>query len=493
MAETQEPQAPIAQTDEAGQESKEIGVRATVAREGACNCTIRVEADADKLQARYQETLAALHTQTAMPGFRQGKAPLSLVAKRFAGRIKSDVLSAALSEGYQKAVAEGGLTVVAETDAPDPETMEWEPGRPAEFTIKCEVLPEIELNEEQYKGLTVQVPRLDITDELLEQEMKAFAGQLGRWQKAEDGHVEAGDYVKAQVSLAADGDKAAWSGEVDFFVQGVQMGPFTAEKLAETMVGKKAGESVELIAKVREEAVREADEALKQRAGQDLPVRVKVIEAFRRHTPEMDDELAKKLGLENAGKIREIVRERLQTRLANQKREASEFAVISAVLETVNLEMPPSLVQRAALEEQRRLILQAIRRGTPIERAEKMAAETAHLSQHVALHRLKTSYVLRKIADKEGIYVLEDEVKEEIRTLAAREGWPEAKTRRYVEQHDLESMIRNEKRQAKTAVFLLKSAALEEIDSEEFERRRREKLAPAGGPSAEAGSQAAGQ
>ncbi len=443
-------------------------VRASVTREGACECTIRIESDADELKQRYDETLATLQQQTALPGFRTGKAPTSLVAKRLASRLRVDVLSSVLGEGYEKAVKDNDLTVVAETEAPDVEQVEWEVGEPVDFTVKCEVLPAIDITEEQYKGVRAQVPKFELTGELVQEEMEGFARQLSRWDKLEGGSVQEKDFVKVQVTVPGESEEAAWTGELDFYAGTDRMGPFQVEGLKEAATGLSAGESVELQGTLGEELGPETDEGLKAMAGQTVALRAEVIEMSRLNVPEIDDELAKKLGMEDAGQVREIVRERLERRLAGEKKEAVERAVMDAILDRVPMEMPASLVERATVDEQKRLISRAIMQGIGMEQAQHVAAENVDRFREAALRNLKRSYVLRKVAERERVFVLDGEVKEQVRALAAREGWSEQRTEHYMKENDLESSLRDEMRSEKTMTFIIENAELEEAAPEEL-------------------------
>ena len=479
MAQTDDEDVPSSDDETTEETPADESVGVTVTREGACECTIHIEADADGLQKRYDESLGALQKEAALPGFRAGKAPLPLVAKRLASRIRVNVLSAVLEEGYEKGAKDEDLTVVAQLDAPEVEDMEWEPGQPVEFTIKCEVLPKLELSEEQYKGRRIEAPKLEVTDELLGREMQAFARQLGRWDKVEDGAAEAEDYVKAQVTVPGEGEEPVWQGEVDFVPRQSRLGPFTVEGLAEAVAGKNVGESIELEGTVAEgKAGDGVDEALAPLAGQTVKLVAEVIEVMRLVAPEINDELAKKLGLEDADAVRDFVRERLQKRLEDEGKSFKEAALMRAMQETVVFDMPPSVVQRATQDEQRRLLSRAITNGMNVIQARELVEKNAELSQEVAVRKLKGSYLLRKIADLERIYILDDEVKELVRSLGAREGWTQAKTERYVEENDLESSLRSELRDKKTIEMLLAATQFEEVDPEEFQSRRDEAPAP---------------
>ena len=113
--------------------AEDEGAVATVERTGPCECTIRVEAPAEYLEKRYREELDSVQAEVALPGFRRGKAPVALVERRMGSTLRKDVISSVVSECYDEAVEENDLSIVSQTDAPDLEELQWEPGQPIEL------------------------------------------------------------------------------------------------------------------------------------------------------------------------------------------------------------------------------------------------------------------------------------------------------------------------------------------------------------------------
>jgi len=95
-----------------------------------------------------------------VPGFRPGKAPISLIKKRFAEDIKGEVLQTLVPERVEKAVAEEKLTPVSQ---PQVDKLEYNEGQPVKFRASFEVLPEFSLGD--YKNLEIELPEMAITDE----------------------------------------------------------------------------------------------------------------------------------------------------------------------------------------------------------------------------------------------------------------------------------------------------------------------------------------
>ncbi len=97
--------------------------------------------------------------------------------------------------------------------------------------------------------------------------------------------------------------------------------------------------------------------------------------------------------------------------------------------------------------------------------------------------RLKASYVLRKVAEKERILVTESEVQEQVRAFASRQGWREERANSYMEERGMLRSLRDDMRESKTLDFLAENAEVEEISPEEFSKRHAENHADEEAPS----------
>ncbi len=94
-----------------------------------------------------------------IPGFRPGKAPVTLVRRRFADDIQGEVVQSLVPEYLEKALDEKKLVPVTR---PEVDKVEFKEGEPLKFRAVFEVLPEFELGD--YKNLQVQVDEIEVGD-----------------------------------------------------------------------------------------------------------------------------------------------------------------------------------------------------------------------------------------------------------------------------------------------------------------------------------------
>lgn len=461
----EEPESTVEETPPEPEEAEE-GVQVTVERQSPCECVIRVEADADYLRERYQDELSSLQEEVKLPGFRRGKAPIGLVERRMGGSLRDDLVASVLGDAYDDAVAEHDLNVVGEPEMPDLEEVDWEPGQPLEFEFRCEVMPEVELEEDDYTNLEIELPRMEADDELIEGELQRFASRFATWEEVTEAGIDRDDYVEAEVSLV-DGN---WTDTVGFYPRAEEVGPFAVEGVKGALIGAKAGDEVELDAVVDEdEAV--GDDELEPVAGQNVRLKLRIDSVMRHNVPELDDELAQKIGLESVEEVRNMVVDRLEDALEEQREELEEEMLRRKLVEAVEVPLPDSLVQRASERQQARQLVRLLRSGVPRDEAERRAAEEADRTREAVEFSLRSAFLLRKIAEKERVLVTESEVDSQVRAFAGRQGWREEKAREYLEERGMLRTMRNDMRESKTLEFLKENAEIKEMAPEEFSEK----------------------
>jgi trigger factor len=336
-------------------------------------------------------------------------------------------------------------------------------------------MPEVELEEAHYKGLEVEVPALEATEELLQGEMERFAQQFATWEQVVGAGIDWDDYVEADVSVP----NFDWQETIGFYPRAEKIGPFAVEGIKAALVGAKAGDRIEVEAEVVEDQIG-GREQLAPLTGQKTTLSLALGQVTRRKVPELDDELAKKIGLSSAAEIEPIVRERLENALAQRKDELAHQMAVRRLVEGVECEMPPSLVERAAEQEQTRQLVRLLRVGVPRQEAERAAMEGAGRTREGVQRRLKASYLLRKVAEKERILITESEVDSQIRGFASRQGWREERARSYMEERGMLRSLRDDMRESKTADFLVENAVMKDIPPDEFAERYGEGRGPEG-------------
>ena len=135
-----------------------------------------------------------------MPGFRPGKAPISLIKRRFAEEIKSEVLQNLVPETVEKAVSEQKLTPISQ---PQVDKLEFNEGQPVKFRAVFDVLPDFALAN--YKNLEIEMPEMTITDEDINKALAETQQRAATFAPVEDRTVQNDDFVQVKLHGTPDG------------------------------------------------------------------------------------------------------------------------------------------------------------------------------------------------------------------------------------------------------------------------------------------------
>src|SRR5258708_5854788 len=128
--------------------------------EASCRRELELEIPAEEVSKKMESVAKEFARLATIPGFRRGKAPVSLIRRKFAEDIKGEVLQTLVPERVEKAVAEQKLTPVSQ---PKVDKLDFNEGQPLKFRAVFEVLPEVELGD--CKNLAFELPTMDVTDE----------------------------------------------------------------------------------------------------------------------------------------------------------------------------------------------------------------------------------------------------------------------------------------------------------------------------------------
>src|SRR6201988_4296424 len=118
--------------------------------EATCRRELELEIPAEDVSKAAERVAKEIARVAKVPGFRPGKAPVSLIKRRYADDIKGEVLQSLVPEKVEKAVAEQKLNPVSQ---PQVDRLDFNEGQPLKFRAVFEVLPEFELGT--YKGLEI--------------------------------------------------------------------------------------------------------------------------------------------------------------------------------------------------------------------------------------------------------------------------------------------------------------------------------------------------
>lgn len=350
-----------------------------------------------------------------IPGFRKGKAPFNIVTRYYGeGVFYEDAINYCCEETYPKAVEEHNLLPV---DYPKIDVVEIGSDKDFVYSAEVTVKPEVKLNE--YKGLEVKKNTYNVTDEDVEKEVKAMQEKNARITVKEDGTVEKGDIVKIDFKGFID-DVAFEGGEAEDYSLEIGSGTFI-DNFEDQLVGLKVGEEKDINVSFPENYGRE------ELNGKPAVFKVKVKEIKSKELPAMDDEFAKEVSeFDTLEALKSDIRTKLET--TNKDREKAEYeeAVLEAVCEKAEIEIPQVMIDKETdmmiKDLEMRLQYQGLDLQTYYQYTNNSEEKVREYMRETAEKRVKTELVLEKIAKEEKIEATEEEIKEKAGEMVKQYG-----------------------------------------------------------------------
>ena len=369
---------------------------------GACTREFTVDIAADVAKSERNKVVSYIAGVASMPGFRPGKAPLDMVARKYAGEVTGELRNRFVSAAVEKIESDDSLDLLSLRFK---DFGEIKPGEPFTFTIEGIVAPEIDPGD--YHALKVDVPLDAVEDKAIDERVEMYRSMYGSYADAE-GAAQAEDMLKVDYkgdfALPEDAspslkrqveakDAFMWLNEPENI-------PGCIKALTGAEIGKEYTFTAEYPADYREAAL----------AGKKVNYTVKV-SAIQRRRKLTDAELLERTGSADMDALRENIRKGMEADAQNRRRTAAAEAVYRKLDEqTGEFALPEALVE----SEIQKLLQQKARESVKSEDdAEKFKAAMAEHRAEVeadAKAAVRRSLLLRKIAKLEKITVDENEL-----------------------------------------------------------------------------------
>jgi trigger factor len=424
---------------------------------------ISVEVPAEEVTRETEAIIVKYQKVARLPGFRKGHVPASMIRHRFAEDLKSDVVEALVPRYFRKEAEKLGMIPVSQ---PRVTELHIHDGEPLTFKASFEVMPEIRV--EGYKELRAEHPEVTVTDEDVEQALASVREQHATFTSIEGKPLADGDFAQASfdgqpkegakdsTKDAAKHGKAGDANPVHMDEVLIEIGgKNTLPEFTENLRGVSAGEERSF------EVAYAADAQDNRLAGKTFVYTVKVQAIKRKDMPELNDDFAKELGeFTTLDQVRKQIRENMEAEKRHAAEHEAKEKLTAELVRRNDFEVPESLVERQIDLRLERGLRALAAQGMKMEDMKKMDLPRLRVGQREqALQDVKSSLLLDRVAELEKIEVDEEELNQEIASLAKQsKQTPEAVRARLTQDGGLDR-IRNRIRSEKTLDFLYHQSA----------------------------------
>ena len=343
----------------------------------------------EKAARRYASTVR-------LPGFRPGKAPATVVRKKFGEAIRQEALETLVREAYQEFVERESIKVAAQPHVHD---LKFEEGKPLTFELHLEVRPTIELA--RTNGFRIEKPVARVTDEQVNQQLEQIRDEKATWTPVSEKPMP-GDMVNAQIATAAAG---AETGEAKSYPLVLGTGQ-AIPGIEELIMSAMPGETVERPVKWPEDFPDEAQR------GQTKTVRVTLNEVKRKSAPPLDDAFAREVGdFESLDALRTAVRSDMERHAQHEIDAGVRQQLIDQIISANAFDVPRSWVQQFVQNY-------AEAYEVPADQREQFAGEFRSMAER----QIRRDLVIETIAEKEGLTATEKDIDDRIAEQAEKRG-----------------------------------------------------------------------
>lgn len=441
------------------EENAGLNLKVDIKDVGPCKKHISVTVSEADIQQLREETVADLSRGTAVPGFRAGKVPEKLLAKRFRKEISDQLKQKLLLQSLEQVSEEHDLDPINEPEL-DVENLEVPESGDFDYEFEVEVRPVFELPE--YSNITIRRPTREITDEDVAQARERYLAGFGQVVPY-DGAVEAGDYVVCNVEFTHNGEVIREFDEITIRVRPkLSFWDAEVDGFEELMVGAKADDVRELDLKISREAtdVEMRDET--------VHAKFTILDVKRMELPELDDAMLERIGAESKEKLDELLKDSLTRQVSYEQRQKTREQVLEKITESASWELPEGLVRKHVDNALRREILEMQQAGFTRQQIMARESQLRQQSLSVTQQALKEHFVLDRIASKEDIECTNEDISMEIAYMAMQQGESPRKLRARLIKSGMIENLEAQIRERKSVDFILSKANFEDEPMESF-------------------------
>jgi len=423
-----------------------------------CKKQLRIEIDAETVNAKFDAVAKDFRRHAHLPGFRQGKAPLANVMRSYGDKIGEEAKRTLMSDSYAKALKENELRPVI---MPEVEELQFGHGKPFQYLATLEVTPAFELPE--YIGIEVEKERRSVNDADIAKALDTLREQRVSYADMDRPAVE-DDFIVVNFTGTID-DKPitdlikvarGLTEQKNFWLHKTQnpLIPGTVEAL----IGSSKGDKKTVTVTIPDDFVYE------EIVGKEAKYEIEVVQVKEKSLPELDDKFAKGFGAESMDKLREGVESDLKNELEYSKKKSIRNQCVDKLLGAVNCDLPETIVNEATRAAVHNIVQQNHQRGVGKEIIEENKDKIYANAKTDAEVRVKANYILSKIAEKEGIKVTDQELSRQVAAMAAQQKIKPQKLAQQLKDNGTIYQVQEEIMNAKVIDLLEEKAKVTEID-----------------------------
>ncbi len=420
-----------------------------------CQVALTIEVESDKVVLAVDRAYREYSKYVVVPGFRKGKAPMSYVKQRVPeADVRQRAAELLVEPAYADAIKQENIEPFAQ---PKLELMQLELAeKPFIFKAVVPLSPEVELGE--YKGLTVERRKFQVTDENVETQIQKMRERSADYPKVERA-IQMGDLVVADLSALTDLRPEAAEPRPTM----IEIGADNIPGFDEQVVGLSIGDEKSFTLTYPQ------DYPDAELAGEEAEFTITVNEVHEKIIPELNDELAKKLSndkFETLDALRTEVKADMEKSLDVSTESETDSKLIDQIIAASTIKFPPVLVESEVEDDAKELLARLERQGISLEDYLEQVGKTREQImanfQSAANKRIQIGLLLGRVAETENLGLTDEDLNAALAERATQERTSPAAVRAVLESNGGLEGLANRTQAKKVLDFLRGTAIIEE-------------------------------
>ena len=425
----------------------------------SCKKKIKFDIAFKDYQAKVQNSYLTLARQVKVPGFRPGKAPMSMLEKRFGPNVKKEVMTQLVSERLAEVIEEKGFRSVS---PPKILEVEAEEGTDISVSASVEIVPEFKIKDYSKVEIPIEITR--VTDEDVNQAINYQRERQGTKVQVLDRPVEDKDFVKLDFNGTLNGEAFEGGKGSDHIVQiGSE---YLLKDMGNQLIGMSVDEEKDIPVQIPENY-----SSNKSIAGKEVIFHVSLKGIQKNQLPELNDDFAKNIEPKDKFASLEDMKLQIRSQLEEHARGDAHREAKKIVAKKIT-EMNPIEVPEGLVEEQiKHMVVQALKKEQQAKnQTESINEEEIHVTdsqnkehRENAIQLLQQELVLDQLASNLNINIDESELNAEVNNMVRMLGETNAhKMKKQWEQNGVLARLQSRIKRDKTLDAVMKEVQIKE-------------------------------
>lgn len=350
--------------------------------------------------AAYQKALKNINKEVNIPGFRKGKAPDKLILEKYSSAIQQEFVDIVLNTAFHEAIQLTNLHPLKDGETKRPKVHECSIEKGAHFTLDFEtrpIIPAVKVDELQLKKITPP----EVTKKEQDNALQNLIIQFAKYEPINDRPAEENDFADLDMFILEDPPRQVVHNQRTYLAS-----TGLPEWLRRKVIGLKAGESAEGMTE-QDLSLVEPDPHFKS-----LPFRVIVNAIWNGNLPAIDENLAKKVGLQSIEELENKIRERLEQENQENAYQAEIQQLEDALVEKYPIDLPQSYINANKKTRLDNYLHQLTEQGKEYTKEEEKQIE--NMIEQNTIYHLRLYFLFHKIAAEHQLAVTKEDLSQEL-------------------------------------------------------------------------------